>query len=200
MFAKLAGTVEDKEYGDVVINVNGVGYLVHCPTAVYTTAKVDEPISLFVETIVREDAINLYGFASKLDREWFRLFQAKVAGVGAKLALTVLSYLPPAELAKTINAKDHAPLTKIPGIGPKVAQRIVAELHGKIPEGSEISGLATAMPAINDLFNDAVSALTNLGYTREKAVNAVSAAIQTEGDNASAQSVIRRAMKLVATG
>jgi Holliday junction DNA helicase RuvA len=161
-------------------------------------------VTLFIETYVREDMIRLYGFATALEREWFRLLQNNVQGVGAKVALAVLSTLTPPELANAIALRDIAMVSRAPGVGRKVAERIVTELKSKAPAfAGEASatiglkqdigeGLAPAPVA------DAVSALTNLGYSRDIAANAVAAALKSAGEGADSAKLIRFGLKELA--
>jgi Holliday junction DNA helicase RuvA len=161
-------------------------------------------VTLFIETYVREDMIRLYGFATALEREWFRLLQNNVQGVGAKVALAVLSTLTPPELANAIALRDIAMVSRAPGVGRKVAERIVTELKSKAPAfAGETSatiglkqdigeGVAPAPVA------DAVSALTNLGYSRDIAANAVAAALKSAGEGADSAKLIRFGLKELA--
>ena len=204
MIGKLKGTVDELADDHVVIDVHGVGYVAHCSAR--TLAKlpgVGEAANLCIETYVREDVIRLYGFASAQEREWFRLLQS-VQGVGAKVALAVLSTLPPTDLANAIALQDKAMVARAPGIGPKVAQRIVAELKGKTPA---ITGGASAVQELADEIDagaassatlDAISALSNLGYSRDVAAQAVAAAIKTAGEGADSAALIRLGLKELA--
>jgi Holliday junction DNA helicase RuvA len=152
---------------------------------------------------VREDVIRLYGFANELEREWFRLLQI-VQGVGAKVALAVLGTLKPGELATAIALQDRATLVRAPGVGRKVAERIVAELRDKAP------AYASADPAVVHLqadladrrapapVADAVSALVNLGYAQIQASAAVAAATRSAGEGASTEQLIRLGLKELA--
>jgi Holliday junction DNA helicase RuvA len=144
--------------------------------------------------------IRLYGFATHLEREWFRLLQS-VQGVGAKVALAVLSTLSPADLANAIALQDKAMVARAPGIGPKVAQRIVTELKSKAPT---FAGEATGTIGLKQELGegaapapvaDAVSALTNLGYSRDQAANAVAAAVKDAGEGADSAKLIRLGLK-----
>ena len=133
MIGKLRGAVDS--YGEdwVIVDVAGVGYQVHCSArTLQALPQVGEAATLSIETYVREDMIRLYGFASDLEREWFRLLQT-VQGVGARVALAVLGTMKPADLATAIALQDKAALARAPGVGKKVAERIVAELRDKAP-------------------------------------------------------------------
>jgi Holliday junction DNA helicase RuvA len=201
MIGKLKGLVEEIDADSAIVDVGGVGYLCHCPARTLDRMPGrGEPVELFVETVVREDSIRLYGFSSLVEKQWFNLLMT-VQGVGAKVALGVLSALGPDELASAIALDDKAAVGKAPGVGPKVAGRIVSELKGKAPFGTTpdagLAGIAAAAgnghaggPAA-----DAVSALTNLGYPRVQAAMAVSRAVAVEGENAGAEALIRLGLK-----
>jgi Holliday junction DNA helicase RuvA len=205
MIGKLKGTVDEIGEDHCVIDVHGVGYVAHCPAR--TLASLPSPgeaVTLFIETYVREDMIRLYGFRTALEREWFRLLQENVPGVGAKVALSVLSTLEPAALANAIALRDIAMVSRAPGVGKKVAERIVTELRDKAPAfagaASETIGLKQELgqgvaPAP---VSDAVSALTNLGYSRDVAANAVAAALKTAGEGADSAKLIRLGLKELA--
>jgi len=200
MIGKLKGTIE--EIGDdyVLVDVHGVCYVAYCSGRTLSKiGSVGEACVLFIETYVREDQLKLFGFMSVLEREWFNLLQS-VQGVGAKVALAVLSTLTPAELANAIALQDKTAVSRAQGVGPKVAVRIVTELKNKAPAyaGEAINmglkqeigeGVASAPVA------DAVSALTNLGYSRDQAANAVAAAMKTAGDGADSAKLIRLGLK-----
>jgi len=205
MIGKLKGTVDEVGEDHCVIDVHGVGYVAYC--SVKTLAALPGPgeaAVLFVETYVREDAIRLYGFRTALEREWFRLLQNNVQGVGAKVALGVLSTLAPGELANAIALRDIATVARAPGVGRKVAERIVTELKNKAPalagDGAANIGLKQDLgegvaPAP---VADAVSALTNLGYSRDIAANAVAAALKAAGEDADSAKLIRLGLKELA--
>ncbi|MEO1702648.1 MAG: Holliday junction branch migration protein RuvA [Pseudomonadota bacterium] len=202
MIGKLKGTIDEIGEDHVIIDVHGVGYLAHCSSRTLATMNVGEAAVVFIETYVREDQLKLFGFTSPLEREWFRLLQS-VQGVGAKVALAILSTLTPADLANAIALQDKAMVARSPGIGPKVAQRIVTELKNKAP------ALATEAPNIglkqeigegvaSGSVSDAVSALSNLGYSREQAANAVAAALKKAGEDADEATLIRFGLKELA--
>ncbi|MDZ5699185.1 Holliday junction branch migration protein RuvA [Chelativorans sp. M5D2P16] len=205
MIGKLKGIVDEIGEDHCIIDVGGVGYVAHCSARTLTALEgVGTVVTLFIETYVREDMIRLYGFRSALEREWFRLLQNNVQGVGAKVALSVLSTLSPAELANAIALKDAAMVARAPGVGRKVAERIVTELKSKAPayagEAAQTIGLKqdlgeNAAPAP---VADAVSALANLGYSRDMAANAVAAALKTAGEGADAGTLIRLGLKELA--
>ena len=204
MIGKLTGVVDS--YGDetVVLDVGGVGYLVHCSSrTLQRLAPVGEIAVLSIDTHVREDMIRLYGFASDAEREWFRLLQT-VQGVGAKVALAILSSSEPGALATAIGTGDKAAVARSPGVGPKLAARIVAELKDKAPIFGHVdpalvrlSGAVeggTAPPAVQD----AVSALVNLGYGAAQASAAVASALKDAGEGATAPALIRLGLKELA--
>ncbi|MBJ6134816.1 Holliday junction branch migration protein RuvA [Ochrobactrum sp. Q0168] len=201
MIGKLKGVIDEIAEDHAVIDVHGVGYVAFCSARTLgNLGGAGEAAILFIETYVREDMIRLYGFANQLEREWFRLLQ-NVQGVGAKVALAVLSTLSPSELANAIALRDIAMVSRAPGVGKKVAERIVTELKNKAPafagEASGTIGLkqelgAGAAPAP---VADAVSALSNLGYSRDQAVNAVAAALKEAGEGADSAKLIRLGLK-----
>ncbi len=200
MIGKLKGTID--EIGDdyVLVDVHGVCYVAYCSARTLSKlGSVGEACVLFIETYVREDQLKLFGFQTQLEREWFNLLQS-VQGVGAKVALAVLSTLPPPELANAIALQDKTAVSRAQGVGPKVAIRIVTELKNKAPAfaGEAINiglkqeigeGVAAAPVA------DAVSALTNLGYSRDQAANAVAAAMKTAGEDADSAKLIRLGLR-----
>ena len=190
MIGKLKGVIDSYGEDFIVLDVHGVGYLVNCSARTLQSLPAPgEAATLSIETHVREDQIRLFGFVSDLEREWFRLLQT-VQGVGAKVALSILSTLKPGELASAIAIADKASIRRAPGVGPKVAERIVIELKDKAPAYSELD------PAIINLSGavhekraprpvlDAVSALVNLGYGQPQAAAAVAAASRSVGEEA----------------
>ncbi len=205
MIGKLKGTIDEIGEDHAIVDVHGVGYVAFCPAR--TLAKLPGPgeaVELFIETYVREDMIRLYGFATALEREWFRLLMGNVQGVGAKVALAVLSTLSPAELANAIALKDIAMVARAPGVGKKVAERIVTELKNKAPAfAGEASGTIGLKQELGEgvapaPVADAVSALTNLGYSRDMAANAIAAALREAGEGADSAKLIRLGLKELA--
>jgi Holliday junction DNA helicase RuvA len=175
MIAQLTGQVAHIETGACIIDVYGVGYLVHASTR--TLASLPHPPELarvLVETQVREDAITLFGFADAAERDWFRLLTT-VQGVGAKVALAILSALSPRDLAAAIAVGDQASLTRTPGVGPKLAVRLLTELRQK----ASAMPVGTTAPAVapSGVAADVLSALANLGYRRAEAAPAVERAM-----------------------
>ncbi len=204
MIGKLRGVIDS--YGDdnVILDVNGVGYLVHCSArTLQELPPVGQVATLSIETYVREDQIRLFGFMTDVERAWFRLLQT-VQGVGAKVALAVLGTLKPADLASAIAMRDKAAVARTPGVGPKVAERIVTELKDKAPAYAEIdpalvqlSGALEEKRAPQPL-SDAVSALVNLGYGQPQAAAAVAAAARSAGEGAEVKTLIRLGLKELA--
>ena len=207
MIAKLKGVVDSVGSDRAVLDVNGVGYLLFCPAG--TLRDLPPPggaATLLVDTHVREDHIHLYGFSDSLERDWFRLLQT-VQGVGARVAIAILSVIGPAQLAEAIAAQDKAPVTQAPGVGAKLAQRIVAELKDKVPAliaglsadaPAGTDGIRTARALVSDAAADAVSALVNLGYRRVEAFTAVAAVARDEPGNLEVEVLIRSALRELA--
>ena len=173
MIGRLTGRLASKAPDQVLLDVSGVGYLVHIPLSTfYELPDVENPTSLWIHTHVREDALALYGFLTERERALFHLLLG-VSGIGPKVALTVLSGIPPAELAAALHAQDVRRLVAIPGVGKKTAERMVLELSAKV------AGLAADAPSPAPAAvaaDDVISALVNLGYRKgeaEKAVDAV---------------------------
>lgn len=201
MIGKLKGVVDEIAEDHVIIDVHGVGYVVFCSARTLgNLPSTGEATVLLIETYVREDVLRLFGFGTALEREWFRLLQS-VQGVGAKVALAVLGALTPSELANAIALRDLAMLSRAPGVGKKVAERLVTELKNKAPafagEASGSMGLKQELGegVASSAVTDAVSALANLGYSREQAANAVAAAIKQVGDDADSAKLIRLGLK-----
>ena len=201
MIGKLKGTIDEIGEDHVVVDVHGVGYVAFCSAR--TLGKLGssgEAAVLFIETYVREDQFKLFGFLTALEREWFRLLQS-VQGVGSKVALAVLSTLTPGELANAIALQDKTAVSRAPGVGPKVAVRIITELRNKAPafagEASASIGLKQEIGegVASAPVSDAVSALTNLGYSRDQAANAVAAALKNGGEGADSARLIRLGLK-----
>ncbi len=199
MIAKLSGRLDSIGEDWAVVDVGGVGYLIFCSGR--TLAQMPgrgEAVSVSVETHVREDHIHLYGFADATERDWFRLLTT-VQGVGARVALAILSVLGPRELADAILSQDKAMVTRANGVGPKLAQRIVTELKDKVGTIAAYAPAAVAAAAAEGpgraALDDAVSALVNLGYRRGDAFGAVSGALRTLGDEAPVEALIRAGLK-----
>jgi Holliday junction DNA helicase RuvA len=201
MIAKLTGIIDSYGEDFVVVDVNGVGYLVHCSArTLQSLPATGEPVTLAIETYVREDQIRLFGFESDVEREWFRLLQT-VQGVGARVALAVLGTLKPADLANAVALRDKAMVARTPGVGPKVAERIVTELKDKAPAFADIDPAVIRLSGAVDEKRapqpvaDAVSALVNLGYGQPQAAAAIAAATRSAGEGADAARLIRLGLK-----
>src|SRR5471032_1864237 len=202
MIGKLKGLIDSYGEDYVILDVGGVGYQVHCSARTLQALPAPgEAAVLSIETYVREDQIKLFGFRSDIEREWFRLLQT-VQGVGAKVALAVLSTLPPTELANAIALRDKATVQRTPGVGPKVAERIVTEL--KAPAFANVDpALVHLSGAIdNDRaprpVTDAISALVNLGYGPPQAAAAIAGASRIAGEGAETTQLIRLGLKELA--
>ena len=193
MIAKLRGVLDSLGDGWAVVDVGGVGYLTYCCAGTLAALPPrGQPVSLTIETVVREDHIHLYGFASEQEREWFRLLQT-VQSVGARLALAILGALPAPELGACIATQDKAGLTRAPGVGPKLAARILSELRDKAP--AMPGGALAPTPVGGAADADAVAALVNLGYRPAEALGAVSGAARALGAEASVEALIRAGLK-----
>ncbi len=203
MIAKLTGRVDGLEEGRCVLDVNGVGYLVHASTR--TLAALPGPpalAQLLVETQVREDAITLFGFADPAERDWFRLLTT-VQGVGARVALGILSALSPRDLVGAIAAGDRASLTRAPGVGAKLAIRVLTELRekaGALPAAPGLPATPLGPPGVPRVFEDALSALVNLGYRRPEAQPVVAGVLARLGEDAAIDAVIRDSLRELAQG
>ena len=198
MIAQLTGRVEALEEGRCVIDVNGVGYLVHASTRTLAALPgAPEQARLLVETHVREDAILLYGFADAAERDWFRLLTT-VQGVGGRVALSILSALSPRDLVSAIAAGDRASLTRANGVGARLAVRLLTELREKAGAMPSSAGSATLQPLARGVAEDAVSALNNLGYRRPEVLPVVARTIEQLGAAAPLDAVIRDSLKELA--
>ncbi|MFM8678789.1 MAG: Holliday junction branch migration protein RuvA [Alphaproteobacteria bacterium] len=200
MIARLSGTIDALERDRAIVDVGGVGYLVRASTRTLGAFAAGDRAVLLVETIVREDAIDLYAFATAAERDWFRLLTT-VQGVGAKVALSLLSALSAPDLARAIATGDRSMITRADGVGPKLANRLASELKDKV------SALGVAMPVAagaaapapaGGAAEDAISAMVNLGYRRPEAVAAVERAATRLGDDARAEALIAGARKELA--
>jgi len=201
MIGRLKGIIDGYGEDHVILDVNGVGYLVHCSARTLQALPArGEPATLSIETHVREDQIRLFGFISEVEREWFRLLQT-VQGVGVKVALAVLSTLKPGELASAVAMRDKAMIGRTPGVGPKVAERIVTELKDKAPAYADVDPAVIRLSGdVEDRraprpIADAVSALINLGYGHPQAAAAIAAASRNAGETAETAQLIRLGLK-----
>ncbi len=202
MIGQLRGKVEAIGETICIIDVGGVGYEVQASGRALRNMTLGGDVKLTIDTHVREDAIRLYGFASEVERTWFRTLQ-KLQGVGAKVALAILGVLGPQELANAIALGNWAAVEQTPGVGKKIAQRIVTELKDKAPAltvaGMEMPAAAKSGAAADSgessAAAEAISALSNLGYVPAQASQAVAAAMQDLGADADTASLIRRGLK-----
>jgi Holliday junction DNA helicase RuvA len=201
MIGKLKGMVDG--FGDdfVLIDVGGVCYEAFCSSkSLAALPRVGESAVLHIEMIVREDMIRLYGFASEMEKVWFRILLT-VQGVGARVALAILSTLTPSELSSAIALQDKAMIGRANGVGPKLAVRLVTELKGKVPPlggiDAGVLGLQAALGegAAKSNIADAVSALSNLGYSSAQASAAVARVVGREGDDAATEKLIRLGLR-----
>ena len=203
MIAKLTGRIDAQVEDGVIIDVNGVGYLVACSSRTLSALPgKGEVISLMTEFVVREDRFQLFGFRDGLERDWFRVLQT-VQGVGAKVALAILSVLSTDELARAVAAQDRTMLSRAAGVGPKLAQRIVNELKDRAPAGGSGLGVfaavaAAAAPPAGTAASDAVSALVNLGYRPAEAERAVGDVMARLGPDVAIGELIRHALRELA--
>ena len=195
MIAKLRGKLDSFGEDCCIIDVGGVGYHIFCSSRTLNTLKeIGEDVTLMIETHIREDHFHLFGFATELERDWFRLVQT-VQGVGAKVALAILSAVGPDELSNSIAAQDKTIVGRASGVGPKLATRIIHELKDKVAKfafspssgGGDTSAASHAMA-------DAISALANLGYKQAEAYMAVTKVIK-EGADDDAATLIRLGLK-----
>jgi holliday junction DNA helicase RuvA len=198
LIAQLTGRIEALEEGRCIVDVNGVGYLVHASTRTLAALHAaPEAARLLVETHVREDAILLYGFADPAERDWFRLLTT-VQGVGGRVALSLLSALSPRDLVAAIAAGDRASLTRAPGVGARLAARLLTELRDKVGAMPTASGFAAVQPATAGVAEEAISALLHLGYRRPEVQPVVTRILEQRGDAAPLDGVIRDSLKELA--
>ena len=202
MIGKLSGIIDSTSKDSLIIDVGGVGYHVFCSGRTLTAmATTEGMVSLYIETHVREDHIHLFGFSDQYEQAWFSLLTT-VQGVGARVALAMLSVIAPDALAQAIAAQDKTAITEAPGVGPKLATRIMTELKDKMG-GIALGDSASLTPVVpsdgaagrgnetNTVAADAVSALVNLGYGRSDAFGAVAQAVQRLGPDAGAEALIK---------
>ena len=204
MIGKLRGKVDAIGEAHAIIDVNGVGYEVQCSGRTLRNISLGQEVSLTIDTHVREDAIRLFGFQSEVERSWFRTLQG-IQGVGSKVALNALGTMSPQDLANAIALGNWAAIEKTPGIGRKLAQRIVLELKDKAP-ALTVAGLnvvaakpgvggAAVAPVGPSAAAEAMSALVNLGYNPAQASAAIAAGMAELGDDADTPKLIRRGLK-----
>jgi holliday junction DNA helicase RuvA len=205
MIGKLKGRVDSSGADWVMVDVSGVCYFVSCSSKTLSALpSVGEFAEVHTEMLVSQDAIRLVGFATLLEKEWFKLLQT-VQGVGARVALAILSVLSASELASAIALQDKAMIGRANGVGKKLAERIVLELKDKAPAYTAAdAGLGQIAAELaspkSSTVTDAVSALVNLGYGQSQAAMAVSAAMKKSGDDQPTEKLIRMALKEMALG
>jgi holliday junction DNA helicase RuvA len=204
MIGKLKGRIDSVGPDWAMVDVGGVCYFVSCSGKTLAALAVGEFAEVHTEMLVSQDNIRLVGFATTLEKEWFKLLQT-VQGVGARVALAILSVLSPSDVASAIALQDKAMIGRANGVGKKLAERIVLELKDKAPAytaadiglGQVAAELSGARPTA---VTDAVSALVNLGYGQSQAAMAVSAAIRKGGDDQPTEKLIRAALQELAAG
>jgi len=200
MISRLTGLVMDKNPPELVLDVNGVGYEVFAPMSTYCTlpAEPSEKVSLLIHTVVREDAFLLYGFSTAQERQLFRQL-LKINGVGAKLALAILSGMSVNEFAQCVEAENATALVKLPGVGKKTAERLLIEMRDKVPSMGEVSSAGGIQPSLvmpmTSNMGSAQQALEALGYKAKEAEKMLKA-VETEG--LSTEEWIRSALQAVA--
>jgi holliday junction DNA helicase RuvA len=204
MIGKLKGLIDSYGEDFVIIDVNGVGYVAFCSSrTLQALPQPGEAAALAIETYVREDQIKLFGFATDAERDWFRIL-LNVQGVGTKVALSLLSTFKAAELATAIATRDSTAITRTPGVGKKLAERIVLDLKDKAPVfggvdsavvklSGDIEDKRAPVPAV-----EAISALVNLGYPQAQASAAIAAALKAAGDAPKTEALIRLALREMA--
>jgi Holliday junction DNA helicase RuvA len=182
MIGKLKGIVDSIEEGHAIIDVGGVGYLVFASAnSLRTFPAVGEAVTLLIDTHVREDHIHLYGFTGAEEKEWFGILTT-VKGVGTKMALAILSSLVPHQIKTALAAQDKAAFTSVSGVGPRLAERLLTELKNKADkvitsDAVPLIAVAEGSQNLEGYTQDAISALTNLGYNRSLAYGAVQRAV-----------------------
>ena len=201
MIAYLSGKLLEKQANAVIVDVNGVGYEVAIPLSTfYELGDVGSEIRLRIYTHVREDAIQLFGFKTTRERELY-LKLIGVQGIGAKSGISLLSGMSAEEIILAIRTEDLGRLTSIPGVGRKTAERLVIELRDKVSdaafEGAAVAGTETRGEQVDAVFEDALSALVNLGYKKDLAEKALKQSVQ-EGTELSVQKLLRRGLQILA--
>jgi Holliday junction DNA helicase RuvA len=202
MIARLRGLLDAVETDSLVVDVGGVGYLVFASArTLRELPAVGSEVTLSIETQVREDAISLFGFAGEAERDWFRILLT-VQGVGSRVALSLLSTLSPDQLATAIAAQDRTALSRAPGVGPKLAARLLTELKDRAAQWGAVPRVrvggdapAASVPPAGSISEDAVSALVNLGYRRAEAYGAVARASGRLGAEVRLDALIRAGLQ-----
>ena len=189
MFEYLEGTLQSITSDATILDVGGIGYRIHTPkTCASRCLPQNQRLKLYVDLVIREDAHTLYGFSSPQDRDFFQLLQ-QVNGIGPKVALNILSHAPVSEIASTIFQKDAKTLSSIPGIGKKLAERLIVELHERI-DSLVASGTCSSSPTIHE----AIRALQTLGFSASEARNAISTAKNHFPQTTSIEQLIQHAL------
>lgn len=201
MIASLAGKLSEKEANRVVIDVNGVGYEVLIPLSTfYHLGEIGSDVDLVIYTYVREDTLQLFGFRTRAERGLF-LRLISVSGIGPKLAVTMLSGMEAEEIISAVRTENLALLTSIPGVGKKTAERIVIELRDKLEDLAAAEGAGEGSepvsPGASQVFDDALSALMNLGYPKNAAEKAIRKSIK-DGSDMSVQDLLRNSLQHLA--
>ena len=195
MIAHLSGTLRDKQLQRLIIDVGGVGYDVVVPlSTMYAIGDTGSTVNLRIHTHVREDALQLFGFATVLEQGLFERL-ISVSGIGPKVALSILSGIEPAELMRAIRSSDVARLTRIPGVGKKTAERVVLELKDRLPQPAATEPAAAPHPD-DDVRADLLSALVNLGYHRANVEKTVDKVLHA-AENRSFEALLRETLKLL---
>jgi len=198
MIGFLEGKLRHKSPEYVIVDVHGVGYYIHVPLSTfYDLPDLGQPVSMNIHTHVREDAIQLFGFRTAAEKEMFLLLTA-VNGVGPKLALCVLSGISPDELRQVVVQQDYARLKNIPGVGKKIAERVMLELRDKVKGKGKEKAEPLQPFAVGNVFSDAFSALVNLGYRPPEAEKALTRAKAALGEDPSLENVLKHALKALA--
>jgi Holliday junction DNA helicase RuvA len=196
MIAKLTGILDSTGEDWVILDVNGVGYLVSCSgQSLRRLPAIGQRLSLLIEPVMRNEQLHLYGFMEASEQDWFRLLLT-VQGVGAKVGLSILTALTPNEIAQAIINEDKTSMMRADGVGGKLASRLISELKDKVNTLAVTTSPSTVIP-FKSTMNDAVSALVNLGYRRHEAIEAVAKSNAQEGSNASAETLIRTSLQLL---
>lgn len=201
MIALISGKIAGKHISNVVIDVQGVGYRVFIPlTTFYELPETGQQITLYVHTSVKEDAINLYGFYTTQERDIFQLL-ISVNGIGPKMGMNILSGIPTQELLQAICDGNVGKLTRIPGVGKKMAERLVLELKEKVAKQmmtEEAPGVAAQNRVDDMIAEDVLSALVNLGYKNNVAKDALDKAIRQSGGEMAMDQLLKTALKILA--
>ena len=200
MIGRLKGVIDELGEDWALVDVNGVGYQIFCSSRTLSRFAVGQTVLVEIETHVREDHIHLYGFADSEERDWFKLLTT-VQGVGTKVGLAILGVLGPDELMQVLAAADKAAVSRAPGVGPKLAARIVSELKDKV-SAMAMGEVAKSLGPLNSssagAVSEAASALVNLGYGLSEALTAVSRALANLSDDASVEDLIREGLRELA--